>query len=278
MFYDPMIAKIIVWDESRQAAHRKMQHTLRHLVCLGMTTNQDFLLHILQNADFQEGKYDTHFIQNKINLTNFAEKTNTDYAHAAIAATLFDWKNRESKRTMLKELPSGWRNNFYEPQQVTYLNENTELLVKYRHENDTFQFDIQAEKYVTTLIATNDDHIRVAINDIQYRFSITQKDNSFFIHHTQTGQIHLEKKARFPIKIAEKIKGGYEAPMPSQIIKVLVQSGQSVKAGEGLVVLSSMKMENTIEANEDGTVEEIFVAEGANVEAGFLLLKMKGND
>jgi len=278
IFYDPMIAKIIVWDESRQAAHRKMQYTLRHLVCLGMTTNQDFLLHILQNADFQEGKYDTHFIQNKINLTNFAEKMTIDYAHAAIAATLFDWKNRESKRTMLKELPSGWRNNFYEPQQVTYLNENTELLVKYRHENDTFQFDIQAEKYVTTLIAANDDHIRVAINDIQYRFSITQKDNSFFIHHTQTGQIHLEEKARFPIKIAEKIKGGYEASMPSQIIKVLVQSGQSVQAGEGLVVLSSMKMENTIEANEDGTVEEVFVEAGANVEAGFLLLKMGDND
>jgi len=45
-----------------------------------------------------------------------------------------------------------------------------------------------------------------------------------------------------------------------------------------LVVLSSMKMENTIEANEDGTVEEVFVEAGANVEAGFLLLKMGDND
>jgi biotin carboxyl carrier protein len=63
--------------------------------------------------------------------------------------------------------------------------------------------------------------------------------------------------------------------MPSQIIKVLVKEGQEVKSGQGLMIISSMKMENTIEAEKDGVVEEIFAKEGQNVEAGFLLLKLK---
>ena len=63
--------------------------------------------------------------------------------------------------------------------------------------------------------------------------------------------------------------------MPSQIIKVLVKEGQEVKSGQGLVILSSMKMENTIEASEDGIVKEIYATAGSNVEAGFLLLKIK---
>ena len=55
IFYDPMIAKLIVWDQSRQAAHRKMQYVLRNMVCIGMTTNQNFLLQLLEHPDFLKG-------------------------------------------------------------------------------------------------------------------------------------------------------------------------------------------------------------------------------
>ena len=98
--------------------------------------------------------------------------------------------------------------------------------------------------------------------------------NIYFVHNEDTGNVTLTQKERFPIKEAEKVAGGYETPMPSQIIKILVKEGQTVKAGEGLVILSSMKMENTIEAVEDGIVEAVYANEGSNVEAGFLLLKL----
>ena len=132
VFYDPMIAKIIVWDESRRAAHRKLQYTLRNLICLGMTTNQDFLLHLAEDGEFQTGNYDTHFIQNKIDLNAIAQKSDEDHAFAGIAACLSAWQKREQKRTLLKSMPSGWRNSFYDYQKETYLVGETELLVKYR--------------------------------------------------------------------------------------------------------------------------------------------------
>jgi biotin carboxyl carrier protein len=99
--------------------------------------------------------------------------------------------------------------------------------------------------------------------------------NAYFVQHSRFGTVSLTRRERFPIKEAEKVKGGYISPMPGKVIKVLVEPGQEVKSGDGLVVLLSMKMENTICADEDGTVEEIYVNLDEDMEAGKLLLKMR---
>jgi acetyl/propionyl-CoA carboxylase alpha subunit len=275
VFYDPMIAKIIVWDESRRAAHRKLQYTLRHLICLGMTTNQDFLLHLATNKAFQNGDYDTHFIKTQIDLNAIAQKSETDFAFAGIAACLSAWHKREQKRTLLKSMPSGWRNSFYDYQKETYIIGAAELKVKYRYQNGHFTFLINDNLYAVQLVDIKKEDLRLEIDGLQYQFHLAQRGNDFFIHNEDFGNIHMVEKERFPSKAVEKVKGGYETPMPSQIIKILVEVGQTVKAGDGLVVLSSMKMENTIEASESGVIEEIYASEGNNVEAGFLLLKIK---
>ena len=59
------------------------------------------------------------------------------------------------------------------------------------------------------------------------------------------------------------------------VIEVLVKAGDKVQSGKGLLVMSSMKMETTIEGHSDGEVEEIFVGEKSFVEAGTVLVKMK---
>ena len=58
------------------------------------------------------------------------------------------------------------------------------------------------------------------------------------------------------------------APMPGNILKVNVTSGQAVKAGDVLCVLEAMKMENEIMAPKDGTVTQVLVSKGANVDTG----------
>lgn len=272
VFYDPMIAKLIIWDKTRLGAHRKMRYLLQQTKCLGTTTNQDFLLQILEHPDFAEGKYDTHFIQNKLSLE--AKENITAQELACIAATLQQWHQRESKRTLLKSIPSGWRNNFYEHQKATYLFGESEIPVLYKFDKGAFEFIIGENNYEVELISAAESNIVASINGRQQQFSIVSKAQHFYVHGGEIGNCSLQLKPRFPDKSAGKTKGGYETPMPSQIIKVLVEEGQQVKAGDGLVILSSMKMESTLEANEDGVVEEIYASEGSNVEAGFLLLKI----
>jgi biotin carboxyl carrier protein len=74
------------------------------------------------------------------------------------------------------------------------------------------------------------------------------------------------------VEIETEVKGSYTCPMPGEIVKILVQPGEKVEAGQKLLILSSMKMESSIEANESGIVKEIFVEEKQFVEAGKELL------
>lgn len=274
--YDPMIAKIIVWDKNRRSAHRKMIYTLRHLKCLGLTTNQDFLLHLFEQTAVQQGDYDTHYIKNHFDANTFNKKTAFQLELAAIATTLFNWQKRNQKRTLLRSMPSGWRSNRYAPQQVIYLLGDEELKVQYIAEgNHHFDFQIDEKKQQVYLNNVEKTQLTFRVDKVQYQATIAQNQHQYFIHLPETGNISLIKKARFPSKAAEKVEGGYEAPMPSQIIKILVEAGQEVKAEDALMIISSMKMENTITAEKEGTVTEVFAAEGQNVEAGFLLLKIE---
>lgn len=274
VFYDPMIAKLIVWDNNRHAAIRKMIYVLKNLVCVGTTTNQDFLLHLLQQQDVLEGKYDTHFIQNKLDLSALKTKTASDLHYAAMASTLQGWWSREQKRTFFKAVPSGWRNNFSDAQLDTYILEDNELAVNYRYQQGAFEFTIDEKKYNVSLVAAANQSIRYEVDGIQLPFTCISNGATRYVHNEQIGTVTFTLKDRFPEKEVEKVKGGYEAPIPSQIIKVEVAVGQEVKSGDTLMILSSMKMENALVANSDGMVEEIYVEEGGNVEAGTLLIKI----
>ena len=276
IYYDPMIAKIIIWDKSRQSAHRKMAYTLRHLKCLGLTTNQDFLLHLFEQSAIQRGDYDTHYIKDHFDVDAFNQKDTFQKELAAIASTLIDWSSKEQKRTLLKALPSGWRSNPYRPQELAYIFDEEELKVKYTSEGDKqFEFQIGEVKRIVSLIEVELTRVSFRVDDIQYQATVAQSGNHLYVHSPQTGNISIIKKDRFPAKEQLKVEGGYEAPMPSQIVEILVNVGQAVKQDDALMIISSMKMENTIMAEKDGTVAEVYATKGQNVEAGFLLLKVE---
>ena len=63
--------------------------------------------------------------------------------------------------------------------------------------------------------------------------------------------------------------------MPAKIIKILVKKSEKVKAGDPLIIISSMKMENTICASKNGKVEKINIKEGDNIKSGTILLSIK---
>ena len=272
--YDPMIAKIIVHDNNRANAHRKLKYVLRNMNCLGITTNQDFLLNVCNNNDFEDGKYNTHFIEENPELTNqITDKNKLNIA--VLAATLFDWKTREENRTLLNTIPSGWRNNYYSPQTETYNHKDELIKIEYRSFSEEFECNINDTTYNAKLFKRTNNSLQIEVNGIQYDLSIVKNQQSYYIHNEAIGNIVLTQQERFPEIKKEKQKGTYESPMPSQVVKLLVKTGDKIKSGEGLIVLSSMKMENTILADEDGTVEEVFTAEGENIEAGHVLMKIK---
>ena len=151
-----------------------------------------------------------------------------------------------------------------------------EIKVKYiAQPNHQFDFWVDEILHTVFLIHVEYPQLSFQVDQVQYQATVAQTANQWFIHLPETGNINFVQKERFPFREEIQVAGGYEAPMPSQIIQILVKMGQEVKTNDPLMVISSMKMENTLTAVANGTVTEINVTEGQNVEAGLLLLKVE---
>ena len=272
--YDPMIAKVITYGETRQEAIQKMIRTLSRTVLLGLTTNKDFLCRILRQEKFILGDFDTQFLERHPELAAKPTPKPEQKHQLAIAATLYNWGQREENRKVIKEIPSGWRNNFYQPQFDQYSFGEEELVAQYSYCKGDFQFQFGDQQYSVKLIEVSDPFVVVEIDGYQKIFALAAQGDNLHIHDDNHGTFTLKLLPRFPEKEVEKTPGSYNAPMPGEVVKVLVKTGDKVKSGDGLVVLSSMKMENTIEAFEDGVVEEVFVEEKGFVEADSPLVKI----
>ena len=274
MYYDPMIAKLIVHDADRQSAHRKLSYVIDQMICAGTVTNQALLSDILNNQDFRKGQYNTHFISDHIKLTE-PDKDLQALTDALIACTVYRWAIRDKQRGILKAMPSGWRNSFNDYQKDEFKISNETYPIRYRHHGDHFEIITpDDEEKRVALVGADVTAITIEIDGHVKSYQIIESAGSLYLHHRSVGNLKIDKVSRLPLKEVEKIAGGYEAPMPAQVIKVIVAEGDEVNLGDPLVIISSMKMESTIEAETDGTVEEVYVNDSQTIEAGHIMLKL----
>jgi len=273
-YYDPMIAKVIGTGKNRLEAINRLRKGLQETVCTGFTTNKNFLIAILENEDFQQGKFDTHFLDKvfKYEGEKYPQETLDTLTCALIH---YRFLQRQQERSVAQGVPAGWRNNFYQAQKETYSYHGFEFPISYVSKGNALGISFAEKEFISIYHLQSTSQLVLEINGIRRNFFISQTGHQYFIQSAQLGQIVLNIVDRFPNPNEEVVKGGYIAPMPGEITTVLVKPGDTVKSGDALLKMISMKMESTIEAHTDGEVEEIYVADKQFVEAGTLLLKMK---
>ncbi len=274
VFYDPMIAKVIARGNDRADALRIMTNALRKTVLTGLTTNKGFLIEVLNDKGFAAGDFDTKYLDNNPKLTEPRQPSDAVLAESAVAATLIGFNQRQNQRKVLRNIPSGWRNSFYRGQVQAYtFKEQTAKLEYYQHGKQLF-FKIGGEEVKVQLVSLDGGQLVIEYNGLRKRFTVSAATNSTWVHHPEYGELELKEISRYPEAEVAVIPGTYRAPMPGQVVKVLVKPGDTVQSGDGLLVINSMKMENTIEAFESGTVEEVYVEANGFIEAETLLLKI----
>ncbi len=203
-----------------------MNHFMSEMVILGIDHNQDFLKNILSQKDFIEGNYNTNYVQNNLESLNSDKKDSL--SPFLICASLYDWEIRNKKRTLLKGMPSGWRNNFFESQKSSYiLSNNDEIQCKYKFlSSNNFDFKILDKNYKVELIDSSKELIIVEIDNEIFKFHIIEKKNRLFIKNSKLGNFKLLKKDQYPIANSSINESRYLAPIPSLIISVLVKKNQ----------------------------------------------------
>jgi acetyl/propionyl-CoA carboxylase alpha subunit len=275
--YDSMLAKIIATGPTRAEAVRLLIDALRRARIHGVGTNRDLLLAILDHDEFGTGKADTGFLDRHPPEELLAPTLDPRALrlHALAAALAASAAAREAA-PVLRAVKPGFRNNPGPPTPRRFLAGDTELVVGYRLGRAP-RFTVDAEDLAVTVLEARPEAVEMVVEGVRRRFDVRPYEHSVHVD-SALGSAVLRPVDRFPAKDAHRPSGSLVAPMPGTVVKVLAAPGDTVAKGDPVVVIEAMKMEHTIGAPGDGTVAEILVAVGRQVDIDQVIAVIRSDD
>ena len=266
--FDPMLAKVISFGETRLEAANKLALALENSHFGGMKTNRDYLVSILRSKEYLDGDTTTDFVE-RVNLNSEVDLTEEEiFNFAKVGAMWMQGKNR-SEAMVLQNIQSGWNNARLPYQEVKLLLDDQEYRVKYKSLKDG-NF-VSAESEIIRMFDWYEDFIDVEISNVRYRSKIT-KDDDLLLIQTHKGNLLFKILPKFNITQEEAIKGGLTAPMPGKVVEIKIKKGSNIKKGDTLVILEAMKMEHKVLAPDNGKIKEVLIKENDQVENGQTLV------
>jgi propionyl-CoA carboxylase alpha chain len=273
--YDAMLAKVIAHGRTRADAARRLARALQTAQIHGLTTNRDLLVAILREPEFLAGATDTGYLTRHQPAALAGEEAAPATAQHALVAALARQVVNRAAAPVLSTLPSGWRNVVSAPQRVSYTAEGEQYDVAYRVLGDTVQASVNDVPLGPAKVIgqATPDRVDLEIDGIRrvYRVHRVGPENPGTYVDASDGSSALTEVPRFgdPEKLAPA--GSLLAPMPGLVRRVLVEVGAVVTAGQPLLVLEAMKMEQTVAAPAAGVVAELRAKAGEQVVASQIL-------
>ncbi len=273
--YDPMIAKLIVWDRNRELARQRLVKALGEVELTGFSNNIEFLQALARDPAFARAEVDTGFIERHRNRL-FAPRAPAGeeiYAAAALSILLAESAGASASPWAAAD---GWRLNLEASREFRFSEGGrTERRFVLHYARSGYFLDFGAGRQKASATSLDDGRLRVVLGDRRFDASVVRRGPLFTVF--AGGQAWRLTMAD-PLAAAETIEaptGRLSAPMPGRIAQLHVKPGQAVKHGETLLVLEAMKMEHSIQAPRDGVVAAIGYAVGELVEEGVELLSLK---
>ena len=261
-FYDPMLAKLIAWGETREEARLRLLSMLDELAVGGFKTNLPFLRRVLAHPAFAAAELDTGFIpcyQADL-LPPPAELPETFWQ---LAAEAFVASEPARLRTDDPHSPwaavSGWRAGL-PAQRTVYLRCNGIA---------------QVIRPCGSVQLCGDQLLYTNASGVQECLQAIRQGDTLHLEWNGELQVVTRVDAIAEVEASHAHHGGLVAPMNGSIVRVLVEPGQAVEAGTALVVLEAMKMEHSIRAPQAGVVKALYCAEGEMVSEGAALVELE---
>ena len=276
--YDPMIAKLVVWDENRDLAIEGLHHALHSYEIHGIKNNIMYLHTLLNTSHFKKNDISTHFCQNHNNeLMQIMQEEKLEIPKALfqIAFALFEL-NREKSNTIWEEI-GYWR------QQGTKLRivNNDVIEIEILSENPC-EIRVGEVSYIIENRTVDEFQLMLEFKGVRYQFyrSKNAEGKSFvscqgLVHEMIRWSEIQSNIENIGVSNRKDSDGSILSPMPGRVVKMEVEKGQKVAKGDVLIIVEAMKMENSLLAPFEGIVEEVIVCEGDQVKNNMELMKLK---
>lgn len=286
IYYDPMIAKLIVSGNDRLAALQAMSTALESYEVVGPPTNIEFLKRAVAHPAFVKGKVETGFIAE--NLADLVPKKSPPVPQHVTALAILSLLHKEYAAAIENEHPedeySPWshENAFRVNMQcrrqvqlnITNGDETTEKIVvgveTLRGEEEEAYNLHFGEKVVRAQVieagdAEDREPLVASIGDQRFTATVREIEDGI---HVFVGGTHTQFAVPRKQFGSAASAGGPVAPMSGKVVKVLVKPGDVVKPEAQLVIMEAMKMEHVIRSKASGVVKQVLFKEGDFVQGG----------
>nr|MCW2728157.1 acetyl-CoA carboxylase subunit alpha [Aeromicrobium sp.] len=271
-----MLAKVIAYGATREEATARLARALRRTRVQGVTTNRSLLVGILEHPEFVSGAIDTHFLDRVAAADLIGVESEAVVQAAVIAAALADQADLRSRAVALPTVASGFRNNRSQLQTREYTVADREVRVGYWLGRSP-RFEVDGEAVETRVVSVGARHVDLVVAGVRRRFDVTSTERTTYVSWA-AGSLDLTVVPRFPDSADQLVAGSLLAPMPGTVTRVVVREGDTVEAGQAVIVVEAMKMEHSITAASDSVVASIPVAVGDSVDTGQILIVLKDVD
>ncbi|WP_433422560.1 acetyl/propionyl/methylcrotonyl-CoA carboxylase subunit alpha [Microtetraspora malaysiensis] len=268
--YDPMLAKVIAYAPTRAGAARRLATALARARLHGPVTNRDLLVNVLRHPAFLAGETDTGFLDRHAAAVS-APRAGADAVRiSALAAALAGAAANRAAARVLGELPGGWRNVVSQPQRTAFVlpgDPGERVEIAYLITRD----GLSAEGFDgVELVSATPGEVVLSISGVRRAFAVHARPGVTYVDSV-LGAVRLAPLERLPEPARQVEPGSLLAPMPGTVLRVAVEPGDRVAAGQPVIVLEAMKMEHQIVSPGAGVVAALDAVAGRQVEAGAVL-------
>ena len=269
-FYDPMIAKLIVWGKDREEALARMAQALAQYQIVGLSSNLAFLARLIGSTAFATADLDTGLIErNQEQL--FPPPPAPALATLALASAALLNSERSSGSDPWQS-SQGWRMNSQLQRRLQFTQEQDSHVVQLSYLADGWEIACDGAQHRLNLVSQQGPELVLRLGASTVSGTVVRDGEHFHVFSQGVHSVFHYLDALAHAGEAEAEGGRLTAPMPGKIVAVLVTTGQSVTKGSALLIMEAMKMEHTISAPHDGIIAEVLYAVGDQVGEGAQLL------
>ncbi|MEL0636481.1 acetyl/propionyl/methylcrotonyl-CoA carboxylase subunit alpha [Marinomonas sp. TI.3.20] len=277
VYYDPMIAKLIVWDEDRDTAINRLVQALEHYRIGGLKTNTRFLHRLADSEPFRQAQLDTGFIERHHESLFAPSQLDPSLCLVSACAWFLEQTKHGNRINGDEHSPfsaqNSWRLNAKHIRSMTLMVGDIYHLLSIQEQKD--EYDITLDKVTYRVHATQQqDSLKLVIDGHNLTLhGYANGDDLTLFHEGEPFQCCQYRKTF--IETEQAGSGSLAAPMNGVVVAVMVEKGQAVEAGQTLVIMEAMKMEHSIHASSDGVVSDIFFRDGELVKEGDALIALQ---
>jgi len=284
--YDPMIAKLIVWDTDRSGALRRLTEALAGYQVVGVTTNVEFLASLVRHPAFAEADLDTGFIERHRSVLFPEAGPATDQVLALACLYMLQSRSLEAQQAAALSCDpwspwhqtSGWRMNVDNHHLLLFRDGDASLSIIAHYRSDGYLLELPGGRLMVRGSLEDNGELLADLDGARCKAAVVHHGDDLVIiiqgrsHRLTLHDPHAQAGNQ------EVAGGRLTAPMPGKIVAVLVEPGAQIAKGTPLMIMEAMKMEHTIAAPRDGVVACINFGVGSVVNEGAELLSFAAEE